>query len=48
MSEKQFNFISFTDDELRLLFCIATSSRGWTEEQHNFMRRLEKELFDDE
>ena len=48
MSEKRFNFISFTDDELRLLVCIATSSRGWTYEQHKFMRRLEKELFDDE
>lgn len=33
---------------LRLLVCIATSSRGWTEEQYNFMRRLEKELFPDE
>lgn len=48
MREKPFNFISFTDDELRLLVCIATSSRGWTDEQHKFMRRLEKELFDDE
>ena len=48
MSEKPFNFISFTDDELRLLVCIATGSRGWTDEQDKFMRRLEKELFDDE
>ena len=41
-------FVSFTKDELRLLVCIATSSRGWTDEQHKFMKKLEKELFDDE
>lgn len=41
-------FVSFTDDELRLLVCIATSSRGWTDEQQKFMKKLEKELFDDE
>lgn len=41
-------FVSFTDDELRLLVCLATSSRGWTDEQHKFIRKLEKELFDDE
>lgn len=48
MSEKPFNFISFTDDEVRLLFCIAVSHRGLTDEEWQFMRRLEKELFDDE
>lgn len=48
MSEKRFNFISFTDDGLRLLVCIAMSHRGLTEEELNFMRRLERELFDDE
>lgn len=48
MSETHFNSYNFTDDELRLLVCIATSSRGWTDEEHKFMRRLEKELFDEE
>ena len=42
------NKIVISDTLFRLLVCIATSSRGWTEEQHNFMRRLEKELFDEE
>ena len=44
MSDKEYCCI----DLLRLLVCIATSSRGWTDEQHKFMRKLEKELFDDE
>lgn len=47
MNDKRFNFISFTDDELRLLVCIAMSHRGLTEEELNFMRRLEKVLFDE-
>ena len=45
MSEKRFNFISFTDDELRLLVCIADSKWGWNEEQELFMKKLRKELF---
>lgn len=48
MSKKPFNFVSFTDDEVRLLVCIAVSQRGMTDEEWQFMRRLEKELFDDE
>lgn len=48
MSEKPFNFFNFTNDELRLLVCIAVSHRGLTDEERQFMRRLEKELFDDE
>lgn len=46
--DNRFNFISFTDDELRLLVCIAMSHRGLTDEEWQFMKRLEKELFDDE
>ena len=42
------NMIVISNTLLRLLVCIATSNRGWTEEQHKFMRKLEKELFDDE
>ena len=48
MNDERFNFVSFTDDEVRLLVCIAMSHRGLTEEELNFMRKLEKELFDDE
>ena len=48
MSENPFNFITFTYDELRLLVCIAVSPRGLTDEERQFMRRLEKELFPDE
>ena len=48
MSDERFNFgIRFTDDMLRLLVCIATINRGWTEEQIFFIRQVEKELFDD-
>lgn len=43
MTIKQCNFVSFTDDEVRLLVCIAMSQRGLTDEELNFMRRLEKE-----
>ena len=45
MSEKK---IVISGTLLRLLVCIATSSRGWTYEEHEFMKRLEKELFDDD
>ena len=48
MSEKPFNFLTFTHDEVRLLICIAMSQRGLTDEEWKFMRRLERELFDDE
>ncbi len=48
MSEKPFNFITFTHDELRLLVCIATSDRGWTDEEREFIKLLEKKLFPDE
>lgn len=33
------------DDLGRLLFCIATMKRGWTEEQHSFINELERKLF---
>lgn len=42
------NKIVISNTLVRLLVCIATSSRGWTDEQHKFMRKLEKELFNDE
>ena len=42
------NRIVISDTLLRLLVCIAVSHRGLTGEEWQFMRRLEKELFDDE
>lgn len=42
------NRIVIIDTLLRLLVCIAVSHRGLTDEEWEFMRRLEKELFDDE
>lgn len=42
------NRIVISDTLLRLLVCIAVSHRGLTDEEWQFMRRLEKELFDDE
>ena len=45
MSEKS---IVISGTLLRLLVCIAVSQRGVTDEEWQFMRRLEKELFDDE
>lgn len=45
----EFNFgTKFTEDMVKLLVCIATSNRGWTEEQINFMKQVEKELFGDD
>ena len=45
MSEKS---IVISGTLLRLLVCIAVSQRGLTDEEWQFMTRLEKELFDDE
>ena len=42
------NRIVISDTLLRLLVCIAVSSRGITDEEWQFMRRLERELFPDE
>lgn len=42
------NRIVISDTLLRLLVCIAVSSRGLTDEEWQFMRRLERELFPDE
>ena len=42
------HFVLASDTLLRLLVCIAVSHRGLTDEEWQFMRRLEKELFDDE
>ena len=33
---------------LKLLVCIATSDRGWTDEERWFIKLLERELFPDE
>lgn len=33
---------------LKLLVCIATSDRGWTDEERLFIKLLERELFPDE
>ena len=33
---------------LKILHCIATAKRGWTDEQNVFMKGLEKRLFPEE
>lgn len=37
-----------TETLLKLLVCIATSNRGWTDEERWFIKLLERELFPDE
>ena len=42
------NRIVISDTLLKLLVCIVVGHRGLTDEEWQFMRRLEKELFPDE
>lgn len=37
-----------TETLLKLLVCIATSNRGWTDEERWFIKLLERRLFPDE
>lgn len=46
MTEKKFEVD--TETLLKLLVCIATSDRGWTDEERWFIKLLERELFPDE
>ena len=46
MSEKKFEVD--TETLLKLLVCVATSDRGWTDEERLFIKLLERELFPDE
>ena len=37
--------IIISDDIVRLLICIASQKRGYTDEQIDFLNRMEKQFF---